>query len=54
MFGQWRTSIFFKAALLYEFFTRVVRLNSQCIDSQVYVNKDGLTKTETKDNNNHR
>ena len=54
LFGQWRTSIFFKAALLYEFFTRVVRLNSQCIDSQVYVNKDGLTKTETKDNNNHR
>ena len=47
-------SIFFKAALLYEFFTSVVRLKSEYIDSQVYVNKDGLTKTEIKHNNNHR
>lgn len=47
-------SILFKAALLHEFFTRVVRLNSLCIDSQVYVNKDALTKTEIKHNNNHR
>ena len=50
LFGQWRTFLFsLKQPCCMNFLHE-----SSGIDSQVYVNKDGLTKTEIKHNNNHR